>query len=174
MKRLYKFGNGWLCDYHRSDIHRQIMAKVDRENARAAKAGLPADLSYEQWQRALNYYIVLQHPEVPAYVLSCAYCGQNIGTNWGVDHWIAITQGGGTTVSNCIPCCSFCNIQKGALPGNAFFELLITRYQSTNAPVLYERAKKYFLLVKAGDEAFEHFLQERMDNEHLVWNSPIT
>ncbi len=174
MERLYKYRGGWLCENHRSENHRQIMVKVDRENARTVKAGLIADLSYEQWQRALNYYIVLQHPEVPAYVLSCAYCGQNIGTDWGIDHWIAITRGGGTTVANCIPCCSFCNIQKGAFSGDAFFELLITRFQSANAPMLYERAKKYFLLVKAGDEDFEHFLQERIESERLVWRSSIT
>ena len=65
---------------------------------RARRQGLPATLTEEQWQEALEHF---NHV--------CAYCGKR---PWRcVEHATPLPPGG-TTVDNCVPSCSMCNSLK--------------------------------------------------------------
>ena len=76
-------------------------ARIHTQNARAAAAGLPADLTLDQWLQTLADFNGL-----------CAYCQQRPFEH--LEHFIPIDAGGGTTVGNCVPACGRCNYSKGA------------------------------------------------------------
>jgi len=65
-------------------------------NRRALKLALPNTLTNLQWHRALTYW---NH--------HCAYCNKplSLGQKMARDHYIPLTQGGGTTADNIIPAC---------------------------------------------------------------------
>jgi 5-methylcytosine-specific restriction endonuclease McrA len=65
---------------------------------RAEELGLPATLTLKQWLATLDYFN-----------RKCAYC---LVPYKGLEHYIPITLGGGTTVDNCVPSCSRCNVRK--------------------------------------------------------------
>jgi HNH endonuclease len=80
--------------------------KADRESFRISwfnndsrSKGLPSSLTLKQWLVTLNHF-----------GWACAYCQKPYK---GLDHFIPTTLGGGTTVSNCVPCCENCNNIKG-------------------------------------------------------------
>jgi len=73
---------------------------------RARRRGLRADLSLAAWEKTLQDFEG-----------RCAYCG---GYGWTVDHFRPMGVGGGSTVGNCLPCCSYCNNQKGSLSPESF------------------------------------------------------
>jgi 5-methylcytosine-specific restriction endonuclease McrA len=62
-------------------------------------AGQPATLTCAEWVNILNHFEG-----------KCAYCGKN-GDN--LEHFIPLSQGGGTTYNNCVPACQSCNVLKG-------------------------------------------------------------
>lgn len=65
---------------------------------RARREGLPATLTEEQWEEALEHF---NHV--------CAYCGKH---PWRcVEHATPLPPGG-TTIDNCVPSCSMCNSLK--------------------------------------------------------------
>ena len=65
---------------------------------RARRAKLPATLTEEEWQQALEHFKQL-----------CAYCGKN---PWScVEHATPLPPGG-TTADNCVPSCGICNALK--------------------------------------------------------------
>jgi hypothetical protein len=66
--------------------------------ARARRAGLAATLSVEEWQSTVAYFED-----------RCAFCG---GAWCLVEHATPIEQGGPTTVWNCLPACTVCNVNK--------------------------------------------------------------
>ena len=74
--------------------------KLRRQLNNAKRAGCKADLTIEQWTEALEYF---NH--------SCAYCGLLYQV---IEHYIPLERGGGTTVSNCVPACTMCNVSKDA------------------------------------------------------------
>ena len=66
---------------------------------RARRAGTPATLTLPQWLETLNRF---NH--------RCAYCPD--GNYEVLEHYIPITQGGGTTQENCVLSCQKCNTKK--------------------------------------------------------------
>jgi 5-methylcytosine-specific restriction endonuclease McrA len=68
-------------------------------NRAARKLGLPGTLTRAQWEYTVNFFQG-----------RCAYClEQNYGV---VEHFIPLSQGGGTTFQNCVPACQSCNVLK--------------------------------------------------------------
>lgn len=86
--------------------------RVANHNARAVQAGLRADLSLAQWMETLADFNGL-----------CAYCQERPYEH--LEHFIPLTAGGGTTISNVVPACGRCNWSKGSddpdLPQPSFF-----------------------------------------------------
>lgn len=78
-------------------------ARFHNERRRVRKAlykarvlGLPATLTYDQWEACLNYF---DH--------RCAFCGRvkSIFHVISLEHWIPLSKGGGTTADNVFPTC---------------------------------------------------------------------
>ena len=67
---------------------------------RASRLNLPATLTLRQWLDTLEYF-----------GWRCAYCGRVDFA--AMDHFVPVTQGGGTTQGNCVPACVSCNSAKG-------------------------------------------------------------
>ena len=67
-----------------------------QNNYRTRVAELDNDLSTEEWQFALDYFNN-----------RCAVCERPQGLWWilSLDHWVAVSKGGGTTALNAIPLC---------------------------------------------------------------------
>ena len=89
--------------------HKTEAGRVAYQCKRATDLELPATLTLEQW------LVTLTHFE-----WKCAYCK---GKYKLLEHFIPLTQHGGTTQSNCVPACYKCNSLKGpyhpsALPVN--------------------------------------------------------
>lgn len=80
-------------------LHKAERRIVDFNCSRARQVDLPATLTLVQWLSTLKHFSGL-----------CAYCQRNKGTM--LEHFVPITLGGGTTVSNCVPSCHTCNIRK--------------------------------------------------------------
>lgn len=73
--------------------------RVSVNNRRARRRGQRGDLAVAEWLLLLF-----------AYDLRCAYCGRPYET---MDHIIPLACGGGTTLTNILPCCRECNQKKG-------------------------------------------------------------
>lgn len=82
----------WNCTYEQE--------KIRRHNRAAKKAGLVHDLTIYEWRRSVTHFDG-----------KCAYCGR-IPDLLFVEHFIPLTKGGGTTISNCVPACYDCNSRK--------------------------------------------------------------
>lgn len=74
--------------------------RVASQLVRASNAGLAATLTLQQWLHTLEHFQRI-----------CAYCQAAPFTE--MDHFIAVSRGGGTTWTNCVPSCESCNMQKG-------------------------------------------------------------
>jgi hypothetical protein len=74
--------------------------KVKAQLDRAKGEHRIADLTIEQWEKALVYF-----------GNKCAYCDGNYEY---LEHYIPLSRGGGTTASNCVPACAKCNARKDA------------------------------------------------------------
>jgi uncharacterized Zn-finger protein len=95
--------------------------RVVKQVLRATNRGLPASLTLKEWLDTLNDF----H-------WSCAYCGGEYAV---LDHFIAISKGGGTTKGNCVPACVFCNASKKDR------DPFMTRLQHTHEIALWLREK---------------------------------
>lgn len=88
--------------------HGDERVRINRHIQRAVEARLPATLTHGEWQQILRDFDN-----------KCAYCQNN--QYLALDHFIPLTHGGGTTASNCVPCCLYCNSSKGKwLPTHHF------------------------------------------------------
>ncbi|MBN1286055.1 MAG: HNH endonuclease [Anaerolineae bacterium] len=74
--------------------------RVNRHLQRAHDAGAPASLTLLEWLQTLSDFDG-----------QCAYCRERPFTQ--MEHFIPITDGGGTTADNCAPACGVCNRGKG-------------------------------------------------------------
>jgi len=63
--------------------------------------GLRATLVIDEWLAHLRYFQWM-----------CAYCQKRPATD--IDHFIPPGYEGGTTASNCVPCCNPCNTAKSS------------------------------------------------------------
>jgi 5-methylcytosine-specific restriction endonuclease McrA len=82
-------------------------AHVATHLSRARMAGTPATLTVPEWLATIEHF-----------EKKCAYCRQR--PYEVLEHFIPITQGGGTTADNCVPACTSCNGRKSGRPVNEF------------------------------------------------------
>lgn len=75
-------------------------ARQDAARRRSLKRNLPDTFTLKQWNFCKKYF---GH--------SCAYCGKP-SKKLHQEHFIAVKNGGGYTVSNIIPACQKCNVSK--------------------------------------------------------------
>jgi hypothetical protein len=74
--------------------------RVAEQNKRAELRGNEANLTDDEWAKIRS-----------SFLNECAYCSSNRGL--GMDHIIPVSNGGGTTRTNVVPCCKMCNSTKG-------------------------------------------------------------
>lgn len=129
-----------LCPIHNIPAFKAVANNIKIENGRAMKLGLTADLTLRQYWVAIDWFVT--EDEFDNLLLSCAYCSQHLPL--GIDHWLPLSHGGGTTANNCLPCCWQCNMSKLAMTGDEYFNFLIERYKSPIAERNYDLAKQYF------------------------------
>ena len=79
---------------YRDRARGSIVLKVERRRAR--KAGLPATLTAEEWDKTLSIF-----------GSRCAYCGADGPLEQ--DHFFPVAMGGGYEVGNILPACPHCN-----------------------------------------------------------------
>lgn len=91
----------YFCPHHRyHGMDRPVNALIRQLN-RARKAGLPATLTWREWEKTLDDFHFW-----------CAYCRKN--PYHVLEHFIPLgQQGSGTTIENCVPACAGCNRRKG-------------------------------------------------------------
>ncbi len=73
--------------------------RVNDNNRRARRHGQRGDLAVAEWMLLLFVH-----------EFKCAYCGRPYQT---MDHIVPLANGGGTTLTNILPCCRECNEKKG-------------------------------------------------------------
>jgi 5-methylcytosine-specific restriction endonuclease McrA len=66
---------------------------------RARRSGAMGDLTVQQWRSIVAMFNGM-----------CAYCLER--PYQVMEHFVPISQGGGTTISNCVPACIRCNARK--------------------------------------------------------------
>lgn len=86
-----------LC-HKQYDADGSEQTRVSKQRTRASNAGLPAALTLVEWLQALIDFGG-----------RCAYCS---GPFDDLEHFIPVSQGGGTTAQNCVPACKVCNGSK--------------------------------------------------------------
>ena len=103
-------------------------------NRRARDRGLVGTLSTLDWQRTLEFFHY-----------RCAYCNAMALT---IDHFMPMMYGGGTTHSNCVPCCHSCNERKGSLTPEQLVPSLTTAENFTRIRTYLEEigARNQFYL----------------------------
>ncbi|SRR6266568_3496858 len=79
--------------------YQNYIQQINAQLYRAKSHGLPATLTLPQWLEKLQHFG--NH---------CAYC--QVNSIEVIEHYIPISQGGGTTDENCLPACRSCNSQK--------------------------------------------------------------
>lgn len=155
----------WLREYrrknpsHRSEVRKQNIQKkrevdpdygkasavIFTQRRRARKSKLPATLTHEQWQRALDYF---DH--------SCAVCGRPMNGLFhcaAADHWIALSDPlcPGSVATNVVPLChgvNGCNNYKHKKPPR---EWLTEQFGKRKAQVILQRIDEYFSWVREQD-----------------------
>ncbi len=157
------------CRSHMTSIFDSPIQKVKQEVRRARSKNLQADLTFHQWITALDFF----QGNLPNGMIAwcCAYCGRYVGVDLGVDHWNPMSGGGGTTVTNCVPCCLTCNVAKNVLTGDEFFGFLIDAYKSPVASQQYKRAQRYFQLLRQGISIREYLSKENHILDYLEKNA---
>lgn len=118
--------------------------RVSQHKSRARRRSLPATLTSEQWEFALNYFNGC-----------CAVCERPSGL-WHkivMDHWIPVAnpECPGTVVANMIPLChgiDGCNNSKANYPAE---EWLIKKFGKRKSKTIISKIEHYFAQLK-GDE----------------------
>ena len=99
--RFFPFGNirsRKLCGKCASEENMRELDRVEAHNTRARQLDRPATLTIKQWLAALRYFDE-----------RCAYC---LSHYKGLEHYLPLDLGGGTTALNCLPSCMTCNVRK--------------------------------------------------------------
>ena len=95
---------------------KNLSAQVKTQLARARKNKTEATLTVKQWQSTVEHFGG-----------KCAYCQRD--PMEVLDHFIPISQGGGTTEDNCVPVCDSCNLHKtDYIPSDLSELIYIQRY----------------------------------------------
>lgn len=98
--RIKGVKNTIFCPDCASDDVTRESRRVQYQLARARQAGVEASLTVSEWLKAIKHFNGL-----------CAYCRKEPFDV--LEHYIPISQGGGTTADNCVPACFSCNSRKG-------------------------------------------------------------
>jgi HNH endonuclease. len=97
-KRYKDYSKRYNKKYYREHKEKAKIAAISRYSK---KKGLVADLTTEEWMKAMAYFNGV-----------CAYCGGNRGSI-NKEHIIPVSHNGGFTRKNIIPSCASCNQSKG-------------------------------------------------------------
>lgn len=155
-----------LCAGHKgankNPVVVSILAITRQENVRAAKCGLVADLTMEQVGMARWFFSL--PAETYIRTEACAYCRKPANT--GLDHWIPISRGGGSTVTNVLPCCHVCNTMKNMLTGDEFLDVLINDIQSLTAIESKKHIELYWSLVQTESHAVYEYCSTRKNSNY--------
>jgi len=116
--------------------------KASKQRRAARKRELPATLTAQEWQYAIDYF----HG-------CCAVCGRPLKDLFAthtaaMDHWIPLTKGGGTTADNIVPLChgkDGCNNHKGNALPEAW---LVRRFGKREAKKILARINAYFASIE--------------------------
>lgn len=100
---------------------------------RALRLKLPFDFTEADWENAKAYF-----------GYRCAVCGCE-PEEFHADHWIAMSRGGGTVVTNMIPLCESCNRSKWKHEAG---EWLVWKFGEGKAREIKERIERYFENIK--------------------------
>lgn len=126
----------------RNKEYRRLNPEVSRaayHRYQARKKSLPHSLTTNEWKSCLAYF---NH--------CCAACGKPKGFWLAIvpDHWIPVSSGGGTEISNIIPLChavkdghNGCNNSKTNKDGLTW---LIERFGKRKAKHIYDKIIAYF------------------------------
>lgn len=109
--------------------------RVRKQLRRARMMGLEATLTFSEWEHCIDYFNNC-----------CAMCGRPKGFfhTIGLDHWIPLERGGGTTADNVLPmCCGYdgCNNEKSDRDPHTW---LTTRFGARRAAAIEARIAAYF------------------------------
>jgi len=99
----------YFCSFCRTDERSKESTRVQAHLERAKTLGVPATLTVRQWLATLDYFS-----------WKCAYCLASFN---GLEHYLPIGLGGGTTADNCLPYCRSCNTRKGDKHPDDFLSL---------------------------------------------------
>lgn len=122
---IFPINNGWpidICAPCRSKNH--LLQEHVVISAKARTGGiLTPDLTTEQWMETLKHFHFM-----------CAYCQKN--PYECLEHFVPMTIGGSTTISNVVPSCLSCNVRKSGIHPS----------KVTRLPTEYiERVRNYLL-----------------------------
>jgi hypothetical protein len=141
-----------VAQWHKNNPERsKQIAQLAVERRLARKRGLPATLSNEQWEQALEYF-----------GYQCACCGQLASelVVLAADHWLPISKPDcpGTVALNIIPLCHArkghnnkvpcCNNSKGSKDAETW---LVERFGEYEANEILSRIEAYFEWVRQQD-----------------------
>jgi len=116
--------------------------KASKQRRRARKRELPATLTAQEWQYAVDYF----HG-------CCAVCGRPLKDLFAThtasaDHWIPLSKGGGTEASNIVPLChgkDGCNNRKNNALPEAW---LVRQFGKHEAKKILARIQTYFASIE--------------------------
>jgi HNH endonuclease len=138
-----RYGDNWELEreawhqWYENGGAEKTVATSARRNAR--KLSLPNTLTFQDWRRCLDYWS-----------RKCCVCGRSksLGLKLAADHWIPISNGGGTTPDNIVPLChgiSGCNNEKGNRPAATW---LINKLGKEAAQAKLAEIEAYFAWVR--------------------------
>ncbi len=85
-------------------------------NFRCAQKASSANMRCEKKITALQVFLALK---IHKYL--CIYCGATLKeTDWHLEHYIPLSQGGKNVFENLVSSCSICNFMKGTLQAGQF------------------------------------------------------
>jgi len=116
--------------------------KVKRNNDRAINKGLVGDLDTEEYIKICKLFDY-----------GCAYCGKPHANS--LDHVVPLSDGGGTTISNCVPSCERCNQNKSSREVHEFEEWRHTSEERAEKIELVLNLKNYtggFSVIDVGEK----------------------
>lgn len=74
--------------------------RIKQQRRIAERAGTSYDLTHVQWRKTVEHFKG-----------NCAYCEESAPYLF-IEHFVPVSLGGGTTISNCVPACMRCNNRK--------------------------------------------------------------
>lgn len=123
------------------------LRRVYDHRRRALERSLPTGFADADWQRALVYFNGC-----------CAVCERPLNDLFGthkasMDHWIALSKGGGTTADNIVPLCHGVDGCNNSKHNNTPIEWLTRKFGKRHATQILKRIEAYFDWIKEQDQS---------------------